>query len=105
MGQVGGGEPASRGRRAGALKPTAIRTLHEVAVAASSLSDQDRLAALVVDRARTVAGGDAAVLRWFAPASSTFRLLATSGTAVDPAGELASEAPTAMRARSGPAGR
>ena len=71
--------------------------LHEVAVAAGRLRDEQGLATLVVERARLVAGGDAAVLRWFDDASSAFRLLATAGVSVEPASEIAAEAPTAIR--------
>jgi len=44
-----------------------------------------------------VAGGDAAVMRWFDPESGAFHLLAAAGTSVDPEAELASQTPTAIR--------
>ena len=79
------------------MKPETIPALHEVAVATGRLKNQAELASLVVERARTVAGGDAAVMRWFDAASGAFRLLATAGLADDPATELAADIPTAIR--------
>lgn len=97
MGHGRGGVPASRGWRAGAVKPETLPALHDVAVAASTLKDQAELSRLVVERARAVAGGGAAILRWFDSGSSTFRLLATAGISVHPEAQLTSEAPTAIR--------
>src|SRR5262245_42408293 len=56
-----------------------MTALHDVAVAASGVTDANALADIVVDRARLVAGGDAAVLRWFDAGTRSFKLLATSG--------------------------
>ncbi|HEV2475828.1 MAG TPA: GAF domain-containing protein [Candidatus Dormibacteraeota bacterium] len=78
-------------------KSRAIAALHDVAVAAGRLDDQPELAAMVVSRARVVAGGDAAVLRWFDAGAGKFRLLAADGAASDPASEIGSEEPTAIR--------
>ena len=52
---------------------------------------------MVVSRARVVAGGDAAVLRWFDAEAGKFRLLAAAGVAGDPAAEIDSHEPTAIR--------
>ena len=57
-----------------------MAALHDVAVAAGGSIEPERLADIVVDRARLIAGGDAAVLRWFDPATQSFQLLAASGT-------------------------
>ena len=74
-----------------------MNALHDVAVAAGGRAGQAELAELVAARAQTIAGADAAVLRWFDPDSSTFRLLASAGTLELPAAEIASEMPTAIR--------
>jgi protein-histidine pros-kinase len=57
-----------------------MAALHDVAVAAGGVTEQAELARVVVNRARLIAGGDAAVLRWFEPATNSFRLLASVGT-------------------------
>ena len=56
-----------------------MAALHEVAVAAGQAGDRSRLAEVVVEKARQIAGGDAAVLRWFDHATQSFKLLAASG--------------------------
>jgi protein-histidine pros-kinase len=78
------------------LHPAAMAALHDVAVAAGGVSDPDRLANLVVERARQIAGGEGAVLRWYEPATSSFRLLATVGTGEDMEALIAANAPTAI---------
>lgn len=78
------------------LRPAAMAALHDVAVAAGGVSDPDRLAHLVVDRARNIAGGEGAVLRWYEPATNSFRLLATVGTGEDMEALIAANAPTAI---------
>ncbi len=83
-------------REAARLNQSAMEALHEVAVAAGRPHDGAALAQLVVDRARVIARGDAAVLRWFDPGSESFRLLATSGTPADPALEIGAQTPTAI---------
>lgn len=88
----------SRGKRIAVpeLRPAAMAALHDVAVAAGGVSDPDRLAHLVVDRARNIAGGDGAVLRWYEPATNSFRLLASVGTGEDVEALIAANAPTAI---------
>jgi PAS domain S-box-containing protein len=78
------------------LHAETMEALHEIAVAAGGVTDQIWLAELVVERARLIAGGDAAVLRWFEPTTSTLRLLAVTGARPDPAGEIALDAQTAI---------
>jgi PAS domain S-box-containing protein len=78
------------------LHTETMDALHEVAVAAGGMTDQVRLAELVVERARRIAGGDAAVLRWFDPSASSFRLLASVGARPDPEHEIAVDAQTAL---------
>ena len=78
------------------LSPAAMAALHDVAVAASGVSDPDRLANLVVDRARKIVGGEGAVMRWYEPATNSFQLLATVGTGEDMAALIAANAPTAI---------
>jgi len=73
-----------------------MAALHDVAVAAGGVSDPDRLANLVVERARQIAGGEGAVLRWYEPATNSFRLLATVGTGEDMEALIAANAPTAI---------
>lgn len=80
-----------------ARQSSAMDALHDVAVAAGGRAGQAELAELVVARARTIVGADAAVLRWFDPTFSSFRLIASAGTAELPADEIASELPTAIR--------
>src|SRR5689334_23262707 len=80
------------------MKAEAAAALHDVAAAAGGQTNQAVLADLVVHKARAVAGGDAAVLRWFDPASGSFRLLASTGTVAAPAAEIASESSTAISA-------
>jgi len=78
------------------LHPAAMAALHDVAVAAGGVRDPDRLANLVVERARQIAGGDGAVLRWYEPATKSFLLLATVGTGEDMEALIAANAPTAI---------
>src|SRR5438874_10502822 len=78
------------------LRPAAMAALHDVAVAAGGVRDPDRLANLVVERARQIAGGDGAVLRWYEPATKSFLLLATVGTGEDMEALIAASAPTAI---------
>ena len=78
------------------LHPAAMAALHDVAVAAGGVSDPDRLANLVVERARQIAGGEGAVLRWYEPATNSFLLLATVGTGEDMEALIAANAPTAI---------
>ena len=78
------------------LHPAAMAALHDVAVAAGGVSDPDRLANLVVVRARQIAGGEGAVLRWYEPATNSFLLLATVGTGEDMEALIAANAPTAI---------
>ncbi|HEV2218290.1 MAG TPA: PAS domain S-box protein [Candidatus Dormibacteraeota bacterium] len=73
-----------------------MAALHDVAVAAGGVSDPDRLANLVVERARQVAGGEGAVLRWYEPATNSFLLLASVGTGGDMEALIAANAPTAI---------
>src|SRR5215472_12292521 len=73
-----------------------MAALHDVAVAAGGVSEPDRLAHLVVDRARNIAGGEGAVLRWYEPATNSFRLLATVGTGEDMEALITANAPTAI---------
>ncbi len=73
-----------------------MAALHDVAVAAGGVSDPDRLAQLVVDRARRIAGGEGAVMRWYEPGTNSFRLLATVGTGEDMDALITANAPTAI---------
>ena len=61
-----------------------MAALHDVAVAAGGATESSRLADLVVERARLIAGGDAAVLRWFDSGTKSFQLLAASGVEPEP---------------------
>lgn len=74
----------------------ALGALHDVAVAAGGTVEPGRLADIVVDRARLVAGGDAAVLRWLDVPSQSFQLLAASGTQPGLAGGIPLESETAI---------
>lgn len=73
-----------------------LAALQDVAEAAGRMRDGASLAAFVSERARVVAGGDAAVLRWFDPTTGSFRLLAALGTPQSPDVEIATETPTAI---------
>ena len=88
----------SKGKRSTVpeLSPAAMAALHDVAVAAGADSDPDRLARLVVDRARSIVGGDGSVLRWYEQATNSFRLLAAVGTGEDVEALIAANAPTAI---------
>lgn len=70
-----------------------MAALSDVALAAGQGGDPQLLADLVADRARDVAGGDGAALRWFDPEVQAFRLIATAGLQAGvPAGISAGEA-------------
>jgi len=56
-----------------------LAALSDVAMAAGLGGDLQALADLVAERARDVAGGDGAVLRWFDPDAKAFRLVAAAG--------------------------
>jgi PAS domain S-box-containing protein len=73
-----------------------MAALHDVAVAAGGVTEQAELARLVVQKARLIAGGDAAVLRWFEPEASAFRLLASSGTRAELVEDIDLDAQTAL---------
>src|SRR5258708_36892637 len=73
-----------------------MAALHDVAVAAGGVSDPDRLAKLVVERARQIGGGEGAVLRWYEPATRSFRVRGTVGTGEDMEALIAANAPTAI---------
>src|ERR1700694_5695360 len=53
------------------------RALHEVAIAAGGLRDLAELGRLVVDRARQLLKSESATLRWWDPATSSLRLVAS----------------------------
>ncbi|HEX2648218.1 MAG TPA: GAF domain-containing protein, partial [Candidatus Dormibacteraeota bacterium] len=63
-------------------------------MAAGRLRDETSLGQLVVERAREMVRGDAAVLRWFDGGS--FRLLASAGTSSDPSVSIDAVKPTAI---------
>ncbi len=88
---------SSRGNPRVQIGASTFSALHAVAVAAGGFSGERQLADLVVDRARAVAGGDAAVLRWFEPATGSFQLLASLGAQAEPEPDIAADAPTAIR--------
>ena len=90
------GDKVGKGTIGPELHPAAMAALHDVAVAAGGVSDPDRLANLVVERARQIAGGEGAVLRWYVPATNSFLLLATVGTGEDMEALIAVNAPTAI---------
>ena len=54
-----------------------FRALHEVAIAAGGLRDLAELGRLVVDRARQLLKSESATLRWWDPATSSLRMLAS----------------------------
>ncbi len=74
----------------------AITALNDVAVAAGLAGSQKDLAELVVDRARVIAGGEGAVLRWFDPTTNAFQLLASKGVPSGIGKEIAATEHTAI---------
>lgn len=79
------------------LGARAARALQDVAAAAGRSSDVTELGRIVVDRARLITGGSAAILRWFDPASRRLSLVASVGVIGDPQAEVDVDAPTGLR--------
>ena len=69
-----------------------FRALHEVAIAAGGLRDLAELGRLVVDHARQLLKTESATLRWWDPATSSLRLLASIPALRDEAERIASGA-------------
>ena len=78
------------------LGADAMRALREVTASAGRTAELEVLAELVVGHACRIAGGDAAVLRWFERSTGAFRLVASTGIAGSAADEIAADAPTAI---------
>lgn len=78
------------------LNADAMRALREVAATAGRVGELDGLARLVVGHASRIAGGDAAVLRWFEPSTGGFRLVASAGVAGSAAEEISAGTATAI---------
>ena len=79
------------------LGAEAAGALHDVAAAAGTSSDVTELGRVVVDRARRIAGGNAAILRWFDPTSRRLGLVTSVGVIGDPQAEVDVDAPTGLR--------
>jgi PAS domain S-box-containing protein len=79
------------------LGAEAAGALHDVAAAAGRSNDASELGRVVVDRARRVAGGNAAILRWLDPASRRLGLVASAGLIGDPHPEVDVDAPTGLQ--------
>jgi PAS domain S-box-containing protein len=60
------------------LAEETLRTLYDVAVAATGMLDVDRLAKLTVDEARRLLRVDCVILRWHDPVAGVLRLLASN---------------------------
>lgn len=85
-----------RAVRGAALDATRMEALHDVAIAAGLGGTEQGLAATVVEKARVVASGSAAVLRWFEAASGGFHLIASTGMDGGVPGEIAGDLNTAI---------
>ena len=79
-----------------ALRASPIAALHTVAIAAASFNDECEIARLIVEQARLMTRGDAAVLRRFDAATDSFKLLASAGVRSEPEGEIDAASPTGI---------